>query len=167
MKHHIKILFLVFLVFAVKTGKAQTISNTSISGGSGFISNNIIYNYNIGQLTVADNKFIVPIILNNETDKKTDSISSQNFDNQTIINSFPNPATNYLNVVITSKYEIETINISIFNIEGKEQKTTSSTNSNSNYSTIKINVSNLKTGSYIAKISINNSYIKHFTFIKK
>jgi len=155
------ILSLFLSVFAFTTN-AQSISGYSIGSAAGFFNENVSLNYNLGQINIVDNPYFKSVLTDFITEGDTIS-SSQN--NNILLKCFPNPTTDYLNISITSKYDVDDIKISVFDNRGIVQNVNFTQNNSDNYSILKLNVKNFKTGVYFGLIKINNSYMKNFTFI--
>lgn len=161
-----KINLLLFVVFALQSVDAQTISAYSISGAAGFFNQNISLDYNIGQIVMIDNNYFFSPF--SDARILFDTISAKKIDDaQILINCFPNPTSEIINISITSKYQLENINLSIYNSSGIKQNIIFSVNNRDKYSIIQANVAALKTGIYTGIFQINNIYTKNFSFIKK
>ncbi|MBN2662185.1 MAG: hypothetical protein JXR68_00930 [Bacteroidales bacterium] len=160
-----KIYLLLVVVFALQSIDAQTISAYSISGAAGYFNQNVSLDYNIGQIVMMDNNYFFSAFI--EHSVLSDSISSKKIDDaQILINCFPNPTSNIVNISITSKYQLENINLSIYNSTGIKQKIFFTVNNRDKYSILQADVTDLKTGIYSGTVQINNIYIKNFSFIK-
>lgn len=154
-----------FILLALFVGNAQTISGYSISSAGGFFDNQGGFQFNLGHIVLADNPYFHEIF--NEIIVVNDTISYKNNDNDNIlINTFPNPVVNNLNISITTKDDISFIDILVFDANGKPQKINYNHIFNDNYLIVQCDVSSLKVGTYIGVVEINRQFTKNFVFIK-
>jgi Secretion system C-terminal sorting domain len=99
----------------------------------------------------------------NNTTKDTPESEFINYE----LNVFPNPTNTYTNITITSEFEIEQININVYDVSGKEIFLDYTHQNMTNYQKIKLNFSNVSEGNYLVLITINQIITKNLTVIKK
>ncbi len=142
----------------------QKISEYTFSSASGAYNSNLRFDYVVGQIiTNSNSNAITAGILKNY--KKTEKKSFEKINCK--MSFFPNPTRDFVNIIITSKFEIENIDVQIFDILGEKINIQASDIQRvSNYSKIKLNISNLPTGNYQIIVFVNNLPVETNTIIK-
>lgn len=147
----------------------QTISRYTLSSAGGFFNENTSLDYSVGQI-------VSPTVLNSQLltsgfqqpEFITDN-NQQNDDEESKyeVNVFPNPTSDYVNIIITSEFDIENIDLNVFDITGKQIYTKIDKQKISNFTKFSIDFSTLETGEYLIQYVINNSIIKKQFVIKQ
>lgn len=148
--------------------EAQTISRYSISSASGFYSENLSLDFSVGQIITpsVDNSQILTSGFQQPENKTIKNEQKNEFINYEL-NIFPNPTNSYTNIIITSEFEIEQINVNVYDVCGKEIFLDYNQQNLTNYQKIKINFSNVTEGNYLVLVTINQMITKNFIIVKK
>ena len=164
-----KKIFLIIIFFSfTNLLVAQTISRYSISNASGFYVDDFYLDFTVGQIItpcVQNTQFLTsgfqqPIVNSKQDYQYNEKLA--NFD----VNLFPNPINSLTNVIITSEFEINQVDIRVYDATGKELYVNCKHQNQINYKKIIIDFSNEKTGNYIISIIINKQIIKNISVIK-
>lgn len=148
--------------------EAQTISRYSISSASGFYSENLSLDFSVGQIITpsVDNSQLLTSGFQQPENKTIKNEQKNEFINYEL-NIFPNPTNSYTNIIITSEFEIEQINVNVYDVCGKEIFLDYNQQNLTNYQKIKINFSNVIDGNYLVLVTINQMITKNFIIVKK
>lgn len=148
--------------------EAQTISRYSISSASGFYSENLSLDFSVGQIItpIVENSQILTSGFQQPENKTIKNEQKNEFINYEL-NIFPNPTNSYTNIIITSEFEIEQINVNVYDVCGKEIFLDYNQQNLTNYQKIKINFSNVTEGNYLVLVTINQIITKNFIIVKK
>ncbi len=163
-----KIIILIILIVSVCRINAQKIDRWVISNGSGNFYETANIDYTLGQIitpTLNNNLVITsgfeqPEKINLKSEKQNEI---ENFE----ISFFPNPVEDNLNIFITSKQDINSVQIKIYDANGKEIICNTEFSNNNNFSNLKTDLNNTESGVYVVSLIINNFYHSYFNIIKK
>lgn len=146
---------------------AQNISRYTFSSAGGFYNENITMDYSVGQI-------ITPLV--NSSQILTSGFQQPNFSKavetpkEVEINCelsiYPNPTNNFANLILTSEFEINDIDVKVFDITGKEIFPPINKFELSNYTKISIDFSNESIGEYIIHTTINQTVTQQSTIIR-
>ena len=165
-----KLLNIIILLFILLNTNAQNIGSFVVStGGNQVNSNNIYYSYTIGEISApfTQNNYVLtsgfeqPINIKAKQTKKDTLLSDYE------IKIYPNPTADIINFNITSRYEIQDININIYNILGEQLFVPTKKLIYENFYSVKIDLSNCQAGYYFVKLQFNNNYSYTYKIIRK
>ncbi len=162
----LKIIVIILSLFTWNLAMSQSISGYSISGAGGSLNSNILYDYNLGSISTSaytGTYSVTSSVLTTEPNK--DYNNTEDFNTQ--ITTYPNPAKNFVNIVITSDYDINNIEIAVFDILGRRIDLNYNIAEMGNYTKATFDISSLDLGSYNFSIILNNSILKSVTLIKQ
>jgi len=164
-KINIKLMKNIFLtiltIFFLQTVDAQRLTPSVISsGGSVSATGNIYYSFTVGELftPVSRNQYVLTQGFEQPASITIKKIEQQDSLTQNIkLRAFPNPTKSVVNINITSKNEIQNLEILVFDITGKQINLPVEKNNSTNYNNIKLNFQNQQAGQYFIRIYINEN----------
>lgn len=161
--------FIFIIILLTQTVFAQQLTPSVISaGGKQVATGNVFYSYTIGELVtpLASNNVVLTQGFEQPAEISIEENLADTTETNFILKAYPNPTNSFVNINITSQYEILDIKTQTFDITGKQIYLSSEIYRSENYGIAKLDFSNLQIGQYFVKIIINQEKIFSYKIIK-
>jgi len=157
----------IFLMFIKYQAFSQTIVAYNISPLSASVNSNYKIDYTIGlNVQQTDNKIFFNSNIFSFFNKNSQNDYNSDIFNNLIVECFPNPATDYVNIIVSSKLKFSTIKINLYNSNAQKQQCSWNYSKNNNFYKIFIDLQNQNPNTYIIEVIFDNKFQKTIKIIK-
>lgn len=158
----------IFLIFINYQAISQTIVAYNISPLSASVNSSYNVDYNLGLNIQQNDK---NVLFNSSlfaffSKNNVKNSYKFNIPSNLFLECYPNPATNFTNIIITSQKDFKCVDILIYNSKAQKQKCFWNLSKTQNYSKIYVDLQNLPTDFYIIEIIFDQKFQKTLKIIK-